>query len=67
MFQSDLIIMLRGFAGGPGVKNLPSNAGDAGSIPVWGTKGNLLQGNCLARLQKPEYHKESQHSQNNLK
>ena len=28
----------RDFPGGPVVKNLPSNAGDAGSIPVRGTK-----------------------------
>ena len=28
----------RDFPGGPVVKNLPSNAGDMGSIPVWGTK-----------------------------
>ena len=26
------------FPGGPVVKNLPSNAGDTGSIPGWGTK-----------------------------
>ena len=26
------------FPGGPVLKNLPSNAGDAGSIPGWGTK-----------------------------
>ena len=26
------------FPGGPVVKNLPSNAGDPGSIPGWGTK-----------------------------
>ena len=26
------------FPGGPGVKNPPSNAGDAGLIPGWGTK-----------------------------
>jgi len=25
------------FSGGPEVKNLPSNAGDTGSIPGWGT------------------------------
>ena len=24
--------------GGPVIKNLPCNAGDAGSIPGWGTK-----------------------------
>ena len=28
----------RYFPGGPVVNNLPSNAGDAGSIPGWGTK-----------------------------
>ena len=26
------------FPGGPVVKNLPSNAGDVGWIPGWGTK-----------------------------
>ena len=26
------------FSGGPEVKNLPSNTGDTGSIPGWGTK-----------------------------
>ena len=29
---------VRDFPGGPVVKNLPSNARDAGSIPGWGTK-----------------------------
>ena len=28
----------RDFSGGPAVKNPPSNAGDTGSIPGWGTK-----------------------------
>ena len=28
----------RGCTGGPMVKNPPSNAGDVGSIPAWGTK-----------------------------
>ena len=28
----------RDFPGAPVVKNLPSSAGDAGWIPVWGTK-----------------------------
>ena len=28
----------RDFPGGPVVKNPPSNAGDTGSIPGWGTK-----------------------------
>ena len=30
--------MKLGLPGSPGVKNLPSKAGDAGSIPGWGTK-----------------------------
>ena len=30
--------ILEDFPGGPVVKNLPHNAGDAGSIPDWGTK-----------------------------
>ena len=31
--------LLKGdFPGGPVVKNVPSNAGDVGSIPGWGTK-----------------------------
>ena len=29
---------LKDFPGSPVVKNLPSNAGDSGSIPGWGTK-----------------------------
>ena len=29
---------IKGFPGGPVVKNLPSNAGDMGSIPGQGTK-----------------------------
>ena len=31
-------VMSWDFPGGPVVKNLPSSAGDAGSIPGWGTK-----------------------------
>ena len=34
----DLVIKWRDFPGGPVVKNLPSNTGDVGSIPGWGTK-----------------------------
>ena len=30
--------VMGGFPGGPVVKNPPSKAGDAGSIPDWGTK-----------------------------
>ena len=33
-----LSIKIRDFPGGPVVKNLPSNAGDAGSIPGQGIK-----------------------------
>ena len=33
-----IIIVLRNFPGGPVVKNLPSNAEDAGLIPGQGTK-----------------------------
>ena len=32
----DAIKHLRGFPGGPVVKNPPSSAGDSGSIPWWG-------------------------------
>ena len=44
--------MLRGFAGGAVVKNLPANAGEAGSIPGFGRSpgggiGNPLQYSCL--------------------
>ena len=40
------------FPGGPGVKNLPSNAGDVGSIPGGGTKilpstGQLSLPQCI--------------------
>ena len=31
-------LKFRDFPGGPVVKNPPCNAGDEGSIPVWGTK-----------------------------
>ena len=33
--------------GGPIVKNLPSNAGDVGSIPGWGTRS------CMRQLRSP--------------
>ena len=33
------------FPGGPVVKNLPSNAGDAGAIPGRGTKIHMPWGN----------------------
>ena len=37
-----------GFPGGPLVKNLPSNAGDVGWIPGWGTKIPLATGQLPA-------------------
>ena len=61
----------RHFPGGPVVKNPPSYAGDAGSIPGWGTKipqatGQLSphttatepehSGACTPQLKKPTSH-----------
>ena len=67
MFQSNLIIMLRDFPGGLVVKNLPPNAGDVGSIPVWGTKIPLVAGQLHGTTVEPEYHNENQHSQKKSK
>ena len=36
---------VQNFPGGPVIKNLPSNAGDMGSIPGQGTKIPMLLGN----------------------
>ena len=49
--KKHLVNFLLGFPGGSGVKNLPANAGDAGSIPGLGRSsgegnGNLLQCSC---------------------
>ena len=33
------------FTGGSVVRNLPSNAGDTGSVPGWGTKSHVPLGN----------------------
>ena len=41
-----LRIIFSDIPGGPGVKNLPANAGDTGSISGLG-KVHLPQGNCL--------------------
>ena len=45
-------MVLQGFPGDSGVKNLPASAGDAGSIPGWGRSsgkgnGNTFQYSCL--------------------
>ena len=47
-----LLYVTKGFPGVTGVKNLPANAGDVGSIPGLGRSsgvgnGNLLQYSCL--------------------
>ena len=34
--------LTRDFPGGPGVKNLPSSAGDTGTIPDLETKSHIL-------------------------
>ena len=52
MLLSREVILDLGFAGGSAVKNLPANAGDAGSISVLGRSfeegnGNPLQYSCL--------------------
>ena len=49
--KKHLVNFLLGFPGGSGVKNVPANAGDAGSIPGLGRSsgegnGNLLQCSC---------------------
>ena len=38
-------MLSRNFPGGPVVKNLPSNAGDTGSIPGWRIKSHTPGGN----------------------
>ena len=45
-------MVLQGFPGDSGVKNLPASAEDAGSIPGWGRSsgkgnGNTFQYSCL--------------------
>ena len=46
----------RDFSGGPVVKNLPSNAGDAGLIPGWGTKIPYATGQLRPRTLEPASH-----------
>ena len=49
----------RDFPGGPVVKNLPSNAGDVGLIPGWGTKiprASGLQSPRASTREKPTCH-----------
>ena len=50
----------RDFLGGPVIKNLPSNTGDVGSIPVWGTKIPQAMGQLSLQAATSEsvYHKE---------
>ena len=42
------------FPGGPSVKNLPSNAGDVGWIPGWGTKISHASGKLSPRTATTE-------------
>ena len=52
----------RDFPGGPGVKKLPSNAGDMGSIPGWETKMPYVPGqlrSCTATRGKSGHNKDS--------
>ena len=44
------------FPVGPVVKNLPSNAGDAGSIPGWGTKIPHATGQLSPHSLEPTCH-----------
>ena len=49
------------FPGGPEVKNLPCNAGIAGSIPDWGTKIPHAMGlltPCATTREQPASHNE---------
>ena len=47
---------LRDFPGGPVVKNPPSNAGDAGSIPGRATKLPHAEGQLSPRALEPSRH-----------
>ena len=44
------------FPGGPVVKNLPSNAGDMGSIPGQGTRSHMPWNNKGTTREKPTGH-----------
>ena len=57
------------FPGGPVVKNPPSNAGDVGSIPGWGTKIPRAAGQlslCATTREKPACHVEPTHHNKDL-
>ena len=47
---------IRDFPGDPVVKNPPSNAGDAGSIPVWGAKVPRAAGQLSLRTAPKTQH-----------
>ena len=48
---------LQDFSGGPVVENSPSNGGDMGSIPVWGTRipHVIVQLSLHATATEPEH------------
>ena len=57
MYVYSYIHITRGFSGGSVVKNLPANAGDAGSNPGLGRSlregnGNPLQDSCMENLRQ---------------
>ena len=50
IYFSELAVIYSGdFAHGPVAKNLLCNPGDSGSIPGWGTKIHMLQGNYAVK------------------
>ena len=53
---------LRDFPGGPVVKNPPSNTGDAGSIPGWGTQIPQATGQLSQYAATREKHLQTQRS-----
>ena len=60
--------MFGDFPGGPVVRNLPSNAGDVGSIPGWGTKSPQATGNeAIHSCCNPRTARETQCSQKRKK
>ena len=59
MFAFSVLLILNSIIGGSVVKNLPSNAGDVGSILNWGTK--ILH--AVGELSLHEATREAQHRQ----
>ena len=47
--------LLGDFLGGPVVKNMPSNAGNTGSVLGWGTKIQKINNNNNSQLSAPQF------------